>query len=134
MPDRPAEFVVDSHALWWYLKTPELLSETAVSVFALAEAGEATIVIPAIVVAEFYFLSVKRGQPFTPAALYHHLAPVRGIELSDLGIAQLALLERLPEIADIHDRLIAAEALHRQAPLLTRDRTLRASTQLATVW
>ena len=27
-----------------------------------------------------------------------------------------------------------AEALHRQAPLLTRDRTLRASTQLATIW
>ncbi len=134
MQSRPAEFVVDSHALWWYLKTPELLSETAVSVFALAEAGNATIVIPAIVVAEFYFLSVKRGQPFTPAALYHHLAQVRGIELSDLGIAQLALLERLPEIADIHDRLIAAEALHRKAPLLTRDRTLRASTQLATIW
>ena len=134
MQARPAEFVVDSHALWWYLKTPELLSETAVSVFELAEAGEATIVIPAIVVAEFYFLSVKLGQPFTPAALYHHLAPVRGIELSDLGIAQLVLLERLPEIADIHDRLIAAEALHRQAPLLTRDRVLRASTQLETVW
>ena len=134
MPDRPSEFVVDSHALWWYLKTPELLSETAVSVFEMAEAGNATIVIPAIVVAEFYFLSVKLGQPFTPAALSDYIAPVRGIELSDLGIAQLALLERLPEIADIHDRLIAAEALHRQAPLLTRDRILRASTQLATIW
>lgn len=134
MQSRPAEFVVDSHALWWYLKTPELLSETAVSVFALAEAGNATIVIPAIVVAEFYFLSVKLGQPFTPAALSDYIAPVRGIELSDLGIAQLALLERLPEIGDIHDRLIAAEALHRQAPLLTRDRTLQASTQLATIW
>ena len=134
MPDRPDQFVVDSHALWWYLKTPELLSETAASVFALAEAGNATIVIPAIVVAEFYFLSVKLGQPFTPAALSDYIAPVRSIELSDLGIAQLALLERLPEIGDIHDRLIAAEALHRQAPLLTRDRILRASTQLATIW
>ena len=27
-----------------------------------------------------------------------------------------------------------SEALHRQAPLLTRDRILRASTQLATIW
>ena len=134
MPASPEPFVVDSHALWWYFQRPELLSATADSIFRLAETGAATIVIPAIVVAEFYFLSVKLGQPFTPAALSQRIAPVRGIALSDLGIGQLALLERLPEIPDIHDRLIAAESLYRKAPLLTQDRLLRASTQLETVW
>ena len=134
MLSNPTQFVVDSHALWWYFKSPEVLSDTVADIFRLAETGSATIVIPAIVVAEFYFLSVKLGQPFTPVALADSLATVSGIELSVLGIEQLALLERLPEIPDIHDRLIAAESLYRNAPLLTRDSRLRASRQLETVW
>lgn len=134
MLSNSTQFVVDSHALWWYFKSPETLSDTAAIIFRRAETGSATIVIPAIVVAEFYFLSVKLGQPFTPAALSNSLAPVSGVELSNLGIAQLMLLERLPEIPDIHDRLIAAESLYRNAPLLTRDSRLRASSQLQTIW
>ena len=134
MTSRPAPFVADTHVLWWYLKSPYRLSATVADILQSAAVGNAVIIIPAIVAAEFYFLSVKENQPTPPYALIQDLASVVRMELSDLGIAQLALLERLPEIADIHDRLIAAEALHRQAPLLTRDRTLQASTQLATIW
>ena len=90
MLDRPARFVVDTHALWWYLRSPERLSAAASAVFRLAETGNATIMVPAIAVAEFYFLSVKLGQPFTPSDLLDALDEVSGIEFSDLGKAQLA--------------------------------------------
>ena len=134
MLDRPARFVVDTHALWWYLRSPERLSAAASAVFRLAETGNATIIVPAIAVAEFYFLSVKLGQPFTPSDLLDALDEVSGIELSDLGKTQLAGLDLFPEIPEMHDRLIAAESVALDAPVVTRDEILADSPQVETVW
>ena len=134
MLDSPARFVVDTHALWWYLRSPERLTTVASAVFRLAETGNATIIVPAIAVAEFYFLSAKLGQPIPPSDLLAALDAVGGIELSDLGRAQLERLDRFPEIPEMHDRLIAAEAAALDAPVVTRDETLTASVQIETVW
>ena len=134
MLDSPARFVVDTHALWWYLSSPERLTTAASAVFRLAETGNATIIVPAITVAEFYFLSAKLGQPIPPSELLASLDAVGGIELSDLGRAQLEWLDRFPEIPEMHDRLIAAEAAFLDAPVVTRDETLTASRQVETVW
>ena len=134
MRDNRVRFVVDTHALWWYFKSSDRLTAAADAVFRLAETGNATIVVPAIVVAEFYFLSVKLGQPITPSGLLDALATVDGIELSDLGRPQLQKLDLFPEIPDIHDRLIAAESVTLGAPVLTRDETLIASNRVETVW
>ncbi len=128
------QVVVDTHALWWYLNSPRRLSAAATAVFRLAETGNATIVVPAIVVAELYFLSVKLGQIVAPSRLLSLLTSVDGIEFSDLGRAQLERLDGFPEIPEMHDRLIATEAGARDAPVLTRDATLTASPQLETVW
>ena len=134
MPASPPPFVMDTHALWWYLISPDRLSAAASAVFRLAETGNATIVVPAIAVAEFYFLSVKMGRPFPPSDLLASLDAVDGMELSDLGRDQLEGLDRFPEIPEMHDRLIAAEAAVLGAPLVTRDEALRASHQIETVW
>lgn len=134
MLGRPARFVADTHALWWYLRSPEKLPAAASAVFRLAETGNATIVVPAIAVAELYFLSVKLGQPFAPSRLLDALSSVGDFELSDLGQAQLEKLDRLTEIPEMHDRLIAAESIVLDAPALTRDGTLVASAKIETVW
>ncbi len=134
MPDSLVRFVADTHALWWYLESPSRLSTAAAAFFRLAETGAATLIVPAIVVAESYFLSVKLGQPLGASALLNALAGVRDVELSELGREQLDLLERLPEIPEMHDRLIAADSLIYDAPLVTRDAILTASPQIDTVW
>ena len=130
----PTQFVVDTHTLWWYLRASYRLSDEVAGIFRLAAAGSVTIIVPAIVVAEFYFLSVKEGQPTAPSVLFDDMESIGGVELSDLGRAQLDLLDRLPEIPEIHDRLIAAESIHRNAPLLTIDRLLNASPNIETIW
>ena len=127
-------FVTDTHALWWYFRSPERLSAAASAVFQLAETGNAVVVVPAIVVAEFYYLSVKLGSPLEPSALLATLDSVGGIELSDLGRAQLERLDRFPEVPEMHDRLIAAEADVIGAPVVTRDEALAASTGISTIW
>lgn len=134
MLDSPAQFVIDTHALYWYLNSSNRLSSAASAVFRLANLGDAVLIVPAIVVAEYHFLSIKVGAPVTPAALMDALTGVRGFELSELARPQLEFLDRLPEIPEMHDRLIAADALIRGVPLVTRDTALRASPQIETVW
>lgn len=127
-------FVTDTHALWWYFRSPERLSAAASAVFQLAETGNAVVVVPAIVVAEFYCLSVKLGRPLEPSALLETLDSVGGIELSELGRAQLERLDRFPEVPEMHDRLIAAEADVIGTSVVTRDEALAASTGISTIW
>ena len=113
---------------------PELLSPAIHEVFRRAEAGEATIVVPAIAIAEIYYVSVKNRRPITVSTFLEDLASRGWIELSDLGRAQLEYLDRLPEIPEMHDKLIAAEAIILGAPLLSRDGLLAASPQVETIW
>ena len=133
MPSSPPVYVTDTHALWWYLKADARLSANAASVFRQAAAGEATIIVPAIVVAELYFLSVKMRDPVVPAEFLLDLTAF-GMILKDTGGEQLALLGAFPEIPDIHDRLIAAEAVVHEAVLITVDRLLAASPNVETLW
>ena len=130
-----SRFVADTYALWWYFRSPERLGIAASAVFQLAETGNATVVVPpAIVVAEFYYLSAKLGSPLEPAALLEALDSVSGIELSELGRAQMERLGRFPEVPEMHDRLIAAEADALGVPVVTRNEVLAASERMATVW
>jgi len=132
--DGQIRFVADTHALWWFLKSPERLSAAATAVFRLAATGNATIVVPSIAVAESYFLSVKLGQPIAPAELLARLDSVDSIDVSGLGRAQLERLELCQEIPEMRDRLIAAESLTLETPVPTRGESLTASPQVPTIW
>ena len=132
-PSSADRFVADTHALWWYVTEPHRLSAAASVLFRLAEGGRATLIIPAIVLAESYWVSVKLARPMPASALLDSLSDLR-TERVDLGRAQLDLLPELTEIPEMHDRLIAADALIHDAPVVTRDRLIAASPRIETVW
>ena len=44
------------------------------------------------------------------------------------------MLDRLPEIPEMHARLIAAEALALGVPVVTRDPVIAASPQVQSIW
>ena len=125
---------MDTHALWWHIDSSERLSHTASDIFRKATTGETTIIIPAIVVAELYYLSVKLGRPVILSELMDAVDSMIGFELSDLGRAQLEKLDLIEGIPEMLDRLIAAEAVELDAPVITRDRAFSDSLQIQTVW
>ena len=127
-------FVADTHTIYWYLRHSDRLPVSIKAVFRLIETGNALLVVPAIVVAEFYYLSIKLGINFSPSDLYERLDGLEGIYFSDLGKTQLERLDLITDIPEMHDRLIAAEAIALDAPLLTRDQTLAQSQHVSTIW
>ena len=54
-------YVVDTHALVWYLSGNKRLSPTARAIFEAAERGETLLIVSAIVVAEMYFVIMSQG-------------------------------------------------------------------------
>ena len=127
-------FVIDTHALWWYLNSPETLTSNVSSILQRATAGAVSIVVPAIVVAELYYLSVKRNDPIILADFIDAMKDARGFEFFDLGGAQLEQLDTLQDIPEMHDRLIAAESVILDAPVITRDSALSESRRIHSTW
>lgn len=127
-------YVVDTHTLFWNLWEPEQLGPGADAILRLAEAGGAQILIPAIVIAELYYLTLKRGSAASPARVLQDLDRVPGYSFSPLGRRQLEQLARLDRIPEMHDRLIAADAVVHDAVLITKDAALGQSGLVPTVW
>ena len=127
-------YIADTHAVFWYRTNPAKLSPAADAVFRLADAGGARIVIPAIVVAELFYLTRKTGQGISTADMLADIGASREFVFSELGRAQLEAMEQVEGVFEMHDRLIAAESLLRHAPLITKDEVLRGTSMVNVIW
>lgn len=58
-----SQYVIDTRALLWYLSNSGKLGKKASAVLDEADASNALIFIPSIVLAELFFLNVKLGSP-----------------------------------------------------------------------
>jgi PIN domain nuclease of toxin-antitoxin system len=127
-------YIVDTHSLYWYRRDARRLSPAADAVFRLAAAGEAFIIVPAIVIAELFYLTSKLGNPTSPSVLFTDIARSREFVFSPLGQEQLEIMETIDSIPEMHDRLIAAEALLHQAPVISIDQILKLSGVVEVIW
>ncbi len=127
-------YVTDTHALYWYRQDASKLSPAADAVFRLAYAGGARILVPAIVIAELYYLTQKLGATQSPSDILADINSSREFVFSELGQADLENLEKVNDVPEMHDRLIAAAALTHEAPIISKDETLRTSAGLEVIW
>jgi PIN domain nuclease of toxin-antitoxin system len=127
-------YVTDTHGLLWYFARPARLGPRAAAAFAQVAAGEADLVVPVIVVAELIFTIQNRSvsADFDPIVKYLLASP--NVSVVDLSLARALDLRTLTVIPEMHDRLIAAEALARDLPLITRDQIITAARLVETVW
>ena len=133
-----SQWVTDTHALLRHLYGVPQLSPRARDVFDRADAGEHTIVIPAIALVEVVYLSEK-GKIASDAV--QRVVGLLGSGSDNYLVAPLDLgvvlaLERIDRdaVPDMPDRVIAATALHLNLPLLSRDPKIASLNRIVVVW
>lgn len=127
-------YVVDAHALYWRFRRPDSLSLGAQAALTRVEDGGAQAIVPAIVIAEVYYLSRKLGQAFTPCDVLLVIDAIPGYVFSPLGRLQLQLLDQLTAVPEMHGRMIVADAMVHGATVITRDRIIQSCGLVPTVW
>lgn len=127
-------YVADTHALYWYLTSPQKLGSVARTAFDEAERGEAQIVVPAIVLAELYWILAKQGQSDSFGKVMDSLVQADQFVLTDLRCEELRDLSIDASVPELHDRLIVGVARRRGATLLTRDREITSSRHVRVAW
>ncbi|MFW6162170.1 MAG: type II toxin-antitoxin system VapC family toxin [Planctomycetota bacterium] len=127
-------FVVDTHALVWYIDGDDRLSGAAE---ASLDDGAASLVIPTIVLAEVRHLFGKRRIRLSFEDV------VVAIEADARCVVypfDFACVQALDERLDLHDGIIVATAVvfrnsvDPATSLVTRDRTIQAAGIVKTVW
>ena len=130
--------VADTHSLIWHLQNNPRLSRQGRLLFSQADAGEASIVVPTIVLVEMTYLAEKKriANELVKAALNLLREPSENYRLASLNLAVVEALKQVSRslVPDMPDRIIAATALSLGLPLLTRDRALAAVEDLEVIW
>ena len=131
------EFVLDAHALIWFLGASPRLGTNA---RAAMQDPASVLFLPVIALAEACW-TVDRGRTSIPsvAALLAEVDADPRIVLVPLDRAILDLSLTLTTIGEMHDRQIAATALYlavapARVPLLTCDRDIAASGLVQVIW
>jgi predicted nucleic acid-binding protein len=111
-----------------------LLGAGASGAFDEADSGQALIYIPAIVLAELYFLNEKKQHPIDFGAKYQRLEQSRQFVLLPFFPATILDFDTCKSIMEMHDRMIVADARRLNATLITRDHETTASGLVQTIW
>jgi len=128
------EYVTDTHGLHWYLTASPKLGVNARAIFGRADMGNCAILIPALVVAELYYLNVKLKGDLDFKSEYQRLSNAAQFRFVDLCADDMLAFPLLSAIPEMHDRIIAGVAYRYGIPLLTKDATIIDSGLVQTVW
>ena len=129
-----SSFVADTHALFWYLTNSSSLGAKAKKVFDEADEGKSSIFIPAIVLAELYYLNVKLWAQVNFSEKFQELESNRNFILLAFEPGEVLDLDRDFAVPEMHDRLIAGVSRRLNAPCITKDQRITDSNLVETIW
>lgn len=128
------EYVADTHALLWYLTDSPLLGKNASAAFDEADAGNAFIHVPSIVLAELYFLNVKLNAPIDFTGEYKKLETGGQFVLTSFEPQDVLDFDADSAVKEMHDRIIVGAARRLNAACLTKDSSITNSGLVKIIW
>lgn len=129
-----ANYVVDTHALYWYFTGHKNLSPKAKRVFQRAAQGEVTLWIPTIVLAEIYYLLAKQKKDYLYSELFSHLQDTAQFNFGHFEAKDILSFAEFASIPEMHDRIIAVLSNNLSATCITKDKEMMQSDLLRTLW
>jgi len=126
-------YITDAHALIWYLAGSSRLGNATCLAFESAIGGGSVIYVPAIVVAELVMFAEKH-KTIRPENILAELRSKSAFQFLALLPETASKIQDLTAPPDIHDRLIVAEAMLQNFPLITLDGSITRSKLVEVVW
>ena len=127
-------YVTDTHSLIWFITESSSLSSKVKEIFEKAEKGENIIVIPTIVLAEMIHISERKGFEESLNKIIHMVNTSTNYLIYDLEVAVVLECRSLIKIPEMHDRIITATARILKAKVLTKDKEIKDSNYIETIW
>ncbi len=124
MATQAPTFVVDTHALVWFLTRDKKLSPRARDVLREAQKGRTRVLVSTIVLAELLYIAERGRAPVQVGEVLKRLKRSPGFSIVDFNLSTFEAMTQLPASLELHDRAIAATALIHGATLLTKDPAL----------
>ena len=130
--------VADTHAIIWYLRSPEKLSINAVNALDNALNNSESIFISAISLVEMTYLVEKNRIPSSSLEQLSQLIddPLVNLFVVPLDTPVAKAFTQIPReiVPEMGDRIIAATSLYLSLPLVTKDHKIRNLSNIQTIW
>src|SRR5690242_7900091 len=127
-------FCLDTHTLYWHRLDSSKLSARATQAIDDGIQGKAVLVISFIVIAELFYVLQKYRQPSLFAPLLAEIQSCPYYRIEPVEFSDLLAFDSMPEISEMHDRLIALAAKRLGATIVTKDKSIQASPQITWLW
>ena len=126
-------YTTDTHSLVWYFSDEGRLSEKALNAFE-DTFEEGIVIVPSIVLAEIMFIAKKGRISLGFEETLGKIEEQENFEVAALDSDVLKVADTIEADLEMHDKLIVATALHLDSALITRDRRIRESGIVSTIW
>lgn len=130
------DFLMDTVAFVHYLE--DNLPGSAESAVDQAERGKGSLLLPQIVLGEFIYITLKGrlNIPNPISSIGQIIDQLRGSPLFSISSMPLEAWDIFTQlkVPELHDRMIAAEALARDLPVISNDPSLASVKDLKIIW
>jgi PIN domain nuclease of toxin-antitoxin system len=127
-------YVVDTHALAWYILKDSKLSHAAISIFQAAETYQTILTIPTIVIAELYYANLKKKWFMDFVSVYDDIISRPYYAFYPLTHTHVRDFVQDVSVPEMHDRIIVGVARRLGAPLISADTSITASGLVRVIW
>lgn len=127
-------YVTDTHGFVWFLARDGRLGKGAMEVFLKADAGEAQVVVPSIVLMETLYICEKHRVELKFREVLDKVRGALNYPVYPLDLKAVAECQELPKSLSLHDRVIVATAKLLNAKVLTKDGEIINSGLVETIW
>lgn len=125
-------YVVDTHALVWFLTNDKKLPAGVAEILQAAERGERQVIVPTIVLAEGIRIEERGRTGLAQGQILEWVLRHAGLVVVDFDVDIVIAMTKLDAMLELHDRIIAATARWLGFAVISLDSAIAAHTR--TIW